>query len=177
MRIILYTARAAWEDVRGGDGLHLADAGRRVLVASTDAAHSLGDALDVAVGSAPVSPRTWTRSNDPAVVAMGGLQAHLRTLMTSHADAGIETDELLVFPGLEELFAAGPARHRARHATCSSWTVRRRDAVAAQVPRAPRLVHRGRAAQARTPPVDARTEGVVKMPMPKDELSTSSPRS
>lgn len=112
MRIILYTGKGGVGKtcVAAATALHLADAGRRVLVASTDAAHSLGDALDVAVGSAPVrvAPNVDALEIDPAVAgraAWGGLQAYLRTLMTSHADAGIEADELLVFPGLEELFA------------------------------------------------------------------------
>ena len=100
MRIILYTGKGGVGKtcVAAATALHLADAGRRVLVASTDAAHSLGDALDVAVGSAPVrvAPNVDALEIDPAVAgraAWGGLQAYLRTLMTSHADAGIEADE------------------------------------------------------------------------------------
>lgn len=112
MRVILYTGKGGVGKtcVAAATALHLAERGRRVLVASTDAAHSLGDALGVAVGSEPtvVTDNLWALEIDAVVAgraAWGGIQNYLRTLMTSHAEGGIEADELLVFPGLEELFA------------------------------------------------------------------------
>ena len=43
-----------------------ASQGRRVLVMSTDGAHSLGDAVDVAVGAEPtlVAPGVWAQHVD-----------------------------------------------------------------------------------------------------------------
>lgn len=112
MRIILYTGKGGVGKtcVAAATALRLADGGQRVLVASTDAAHSLGDAFDLPVGSepTPVAPNLHALEIDPVAAgraAWGQLQDYLRLLMTSHADAGIEADELLVFPGLEELFA------------------------------------------------------------------------
>ena len=112
MRIILYTGKGGVGKtcVAAATALRLAESGRRVLVASTDVAHSLGDAFDLQVGSeaTPVADNLWALEIDPSVVgraAWGNLQSYLRTLMTSHAQTGIEADELLVFPGLEELFA------------------------------------------------------------------------
>lgn len=112
MRIILYTGKGGVGKtcVAAATALHLADRGQRVLVASTDVAHSLGDALDRPVGSkvAPIADNLWALEIDPVVAgraAWGRLQDYLRRLMTTHAEAGIEADELLVFPGLEELFA------------------------------------------------------------------------
>lgn len=112
MRIILYTGKGGVGKtcVAAATALRLAESGRRVLVASTDVAHSLGDAFDLPVGSeaTPVADNLQALEIDPSVAgraAWGNLQSYLRTLMTSHAQAGIEADELLVFPGLEELFA------------------------------------------------------------------------
>lgn len=112
MRIILYTGKGGVGKtcVAAATALRLADAGQRVLVSSTDVAHSLGDAFDRPVGSEPVpiAPNLDALEIDPATAgraAWGGMQDYLRRLMTSHADAGVEADELLVFPGLEELFA------------------------------------------------------------------------
>lgn len=112
MRIILYTGKGGVGKtcVAAATAIHLAERGKRVLAASTDAAHSLGDALDVPVGSeaVEVSENLWALEIDPVVAgraAWGRMQEYLRLLMTSHAEGGIEADELLVFPGLEELFA------------------------------------------------------------------------
>lgn len=112
MRIILYTGKGGVGKtcVAAATALHLADRGQRVLVASTDVAHSLGDALDRPVGSkvTPIADNLWALEIDPVVAgraAWDRLQDYLRRLMTTHAEAGIEADELLVFPGLEELFA------------------------------------------------------------------------
>ncbi|RDB61808.1 arsenic-transporting ATPase [Gordonibacter sp. 28C] len=112
MRVVLYTGKGGVGKtcVAAATALRLAEQGRRVLVASTDAAHSLGDAFDREVGSEAqkVADNLWALEIDPVVAgraAWGGLQEYLRTLMTSHAESGIEADELLVFPGLEELFA------------------------------------------------------------------------
>ena len=112
MRVILYTGKGGVGKtcVAAATALHLAERGRRVLVASTDVAHSLGDAFGRTIGSeaAEVAPNLWALEIDPVRAdraAWGGMQDYLRVLMTSHAEEGIEADELLVFPGLEELFA------------------------------------------------------------------------
>lgn len=112
MRIILYTGKGGVGKtcVAAATALRLADSGQRVLVASTDVAHSLGDAFDRPVASVPtpVTTNLDALEIDPVAAgraAWGQVQDYLRLLMTNHAEAGIEADELLVFPGLEELFA------------------------------------------------------------------------
>ncbi|WP_080797739.1 ArsA family ATPase [Arabiibacter massiliensis] len=117
MRIILYTGKggAGKTCVAAATALRLAETGRRVLVASTDVAHSLGDAFDCPLGSEPASiaPNLDALEIDPVVAgraAWGQLQGYLRAVMTSHADgaeAGIEAEELFMFPGLEELLSLG----------------------------------------------------------------------
>lgn len=117
MRIILYTGKGGVGKtcVAAATALHLAERGRRALVASTDIAHSLSDAFDREVGCepAPIAPNLDALEIDPAVAgraAWGRMQDYLRALTTSHAgrDAeGIEAEELFMFPGLEELFALG----------------------------------------------------------------------
>ena len=112
MRIILYTGKGGVGKtcVAAATAVHLAERGRRVLVASTDIAHSLGDAFAIPLESEPVrvAENLDALEIDPVVAgrgAWGRMQEYLRQLMTTHAQAGIEADELLVFPGLEELFA------------------------------------------------------------------------
>ena len=112
MGIILYTGKGGVGKtcVAAATALHLAQQGRRVLVVSTDAAHSLGDALAMPLnGEATLVTRNlWALEIDPILAgeaAWGALRDYLRQLMTSHAQAGIEAEELLIFPGLEELFA------------------------------------------------------------------------
>ena len=115
MRIILYTGKGGVGKtcVAAATALRLAERGRRVLVASTDVAHSLGDAFDLPVGGEPVgvAPNLDALEIDPVVAghaAWGRLQGYLRAVMTSHAngeEAGIEAEELFVFPGLEELLS------------------------------------------------------------------------
>ena len=113
MRIILYTGKGGVGKtcVAAATALHLAERGRRVLVVSTDVAHSLGDAFDLPVEGEPVgvAPNLDALEIDPVVAGRatwGRLQGNLRAVMTSHAngeEAGIEAEELFVFPGLEEL--------------------------------------------------------------------------
>lgn len=117
MRMILYTGKGGVGKtcVAAATALHLAERGRRVLVASTDIAHSLSDAFDREVGCepAPIAPNLDALEIDPAVAgraAWGRMQDYLRALTTSHAGReaeGIEAEELFMFPGLEELFALG----------------------------------------------------------------------
>ncbi|MFT5442113.1 MAG: arsenite-transporting ATPase [Myxococcota bacterium] len=89
--------------------LGAAEAGHRVLVLSTDSAHSLGDALGRPVGSKPVSiaPRVVAREVgvlDELAQSWGEIQNWLRELLRDEADEMV-VEELLVFPGLEELLA------------------------------------------------------------------------
>lgn len=89
--------------------LGAAEAGHRVLVLSTDSAHSLGDALGRPVGSKPVSIAPGVVAREVGVLdelaeSWGEIQNWLRELLRDEADEMV-VEELLVFPGLEELLA------------------------------------------------------------------------
>ena len=86
-----------------------ARSGHRVFVLSTDVAHSLGDALGRPVGPKPVeiAERVVARevgALDELAQSWTEIQSWLRELLRDEAGEMV-VEELLVFPGLEELLA------------------------------------------------------------------------
>ena len=84
--------------------------GKRVLIMSTDQAHSLGDALDLTLGEEPrtVAEGLEALELDPNAEsrkAWGNLRDYLRQIISEKANGGLDADEVLMFPGLEELFS------------------------------------------------------------------------
>ena len=89
--------------------LGCANAGHRVVVLSTDSAHSLGDALGRPVGPKPVEIAERVVAREVGVFeelaqSWSEIQNWLRELLRDEADEMV-VEELLVFPGLEELLA------------------------------------------------------------------------
>lgn len=110
MRILIYTGKGGVgkTSIAAATAVRIARAGKKVLLMSTDQAHSLGDSLCMALDTEPreVFPGLEALEIDPTKEsrrAWGTLQEYLRQLIAQKANGGIEADEVLLFPGLEEL--------------------------------------------------------------------------
>src|SRR5512133_2477041 len=112
MRIILYTGKGGVgkTSIAAATACKLASTGKRVLVMSTDQAHSLGDSLGMKLACEPMTVSSNMDAMEIDVVreseeAWGNLRGYMKQVLTSRSEGGLEADELLVFPGLEELFS------------------------------------------------------------------------
>lgn len=112
MRVILYTGKGGVgkTSIAAATALKLADEGKKVLIMSTDQAHSLSDSFGVKLNSEPLQIIERLEALEIDVVAeseraWGNLRGFMKEMLSSRAEGGIEAEELLVFPGLEELFA------------------------------------------------------------------------
>jgi len=89
--------------------LGAAQHGHRVFLLSTDSAHSLGDALGEEVGPVPIEIADGVVAQEVDVLteldrSWASIQNWLRELLRSDTDDMV-AEELLVFPGMEELVA------------------------------------------------------------------------
>ena len=112
MRIVLVVGKGGVgkTTVAAATALRCADLGRRVLVMSTDPAHSLGDAFDVGLGDelSQISPNLWGQQIDSQrrlEELWGEIRNQLMAVFDWGGVSGIEAEEFLVFPGMDELFA------------------------------------------------------------------------
>ncbi len=111
MRVLLHTGKGGVGKTSSAlaTALAAAEHGHRVFVLSTDAAHSLGDALGRSVGPKPVAVADNVIAQEVEVLAeldraWSEIQAWL-TEFVRQEDGDLVVEELLVFPGLEELVA------------------------------------------------------------------------
>lgn len=112
MRIIIYTGKGGVgkTSMAAASACQIAKSGKKVMIISTDQAHSLGDSFDVKLGREPeqVMENVYAMEIDAVYESeksWGNLKEYLRQLLTIQGSGGIEVEELLVFPGLEELFS------------------------------------------------------------------------
>jgi arsenite/tail-anchored protein-transporting ATPase len=121
MRIVLVTGKGGVgkTTVAASTALRAADSGHRTLITSTDPAHSLADALGVALGSEPaqVVPNLDGQQIDTQRQLdryWGSIRRQLMDVLDWGGAGGIEAEEFLVFPGMDELFALLEVNRHAR---------------------------------------------------------------
>lgn len=112
MRIILYTGKGGVgkTSVAAATACKLAKSGEKVMIMSTDQAHSLRDTFEKKILNEPTHIMDGLDAMEIDLVAesersWGNLKSYLKKMLTAKAEGGIEVEELLVFPGLEELFS------------------------------------------------------------------------
>jgi arsenite-transporting ATPase len=121
MRIVLVTGKGGVgkTTVAAATAIAAADAGHRTLITSTDPAHSLSDALAVPLGSEPsqVVPGLDGQQIDTQKQLdryWGAIRRQLMDVLDWGGAGGIEAEEFLVFPGMDELFALLEVNRHAR---------------------------------------------------------------
>jgi arsenite/tail-anchored protein-transporting ATPase len=121
VRVVLFTGKGGVgkTTLAAATAALLARSGRKVLVVSTDAAHSLGDALDADLGGEPteVGAGLYAAHIDTRALIDGSwarLQGHLSTVLAGAGVDELVADELTVLPGVEDLLALGEVRRAAQ---------------------------------------------------------------
>ena len=109
MRILLYTGKGGVgkTSIAAATALRCAQLGHRTIVLSTDAAHSLGDALHRELGSEPqpVCPNLWAQEIDVYYSMQkhwGAFQRALASLLTWRGVDELVAEDITIIPGLEE---------------------------------------------------------------------------
>jgi arsenite-transporting ATPase len=121
MRIVLVTGKGGVgkTTVAAATALAAAERGYRTLVSSTDAAHSLGDALAVQLGDVPTPVADGLSASQIDTQAQldrhwGAIRDQLMDILHWGGVSGLEAEEFLVFPGMDELFALLDVNRNAR---------------------------------------------------------------
>jgi arsenite-transporting ATPase len=111
-RIILFTGKGGVgkTSAAAATAVRVAATGRGVLVMSTDAAHSLSDSFDQAIGHqpTPIADRLWGQEvdvNQQISKNWGPIHDFFHRFLESRGFDAVVSDELAVFPGMEEIFS------------------------------------------------------------------------
>ena len=111
MRTILYTGKGGVgkTSVAAATALRAAGSGKKVLVMSTDPAHSLSDAFDMEVGPEPKEMASGVWAQEMDYTAMIGehwaeIQEYITRLFEWQGAESLAAEELAMLPGMDELF-------------------------------------------------------------------------
>lgn len=127
MRLLLFTGKGGVgkTTLAAATATHLACAGGKVLVVSTDPAHSLADALATGLGPEPceveipgTSASLYAAEIQTRVLLDGAwceLREHLRTVLRGAGVNELDSEELTVLPGVEDLLALVEVRRLAEN--------------------------------------------------------------
>ncbi|GAA4112471.1 ArsA family ATPase [Nocardioides fonticola] len=112
MRILLFTGKGGVgkSTIASGTAALAASTGRRTLVLSTDAAHSLADAFGTPVGAEPteVAPSLFVQQVDAQLrfqQSWAEIQGYLLSVLDVAGVDPVAAEELTVLPGAEEVLA------------------------------------------------------------------------
>ncbi len=112
MRVLLYSGKGGVgkTSLSAATAVAAARHGHRTLIVSTDAAHSLADALDLELGSDPVrvAPKLWgveVDVNRELQDHWGVIHEWLTRFMTFQGLEDSIAEEMAILPGMEELFS------------------------------------------------------------------------
>lgn len=112
MRIILFTGKGGVgkTTLSAATALLSAKKGKKTLIISTDAAHSLSDIFSEPLTNHPrqILPQLYAQEVDALEQLekkWGEIQSYLKAFFTSQGIDTIEAEELSIFPGMEELFS------------------------------------------------------------------------
>lgn len=122
MRVLLFTGKGGVgkTTLAAATATRLAESGRKVLLVSTDPAHSLGDSLGTRLGPHPREVALGERESGREPVALHAaevqtrqlvdeawdeLREHLRTVLLGAGVTELDTAELTQLPGVEDLLA------------------------------------------------------------------------
>jgi arsenite-transporting ATPase len=110
VRLVLYTGKGGVgkTTTAAAAAVCAAERGRRTLVASADAAHSLGDVLERRLGSEPIAlaPRLAAVEIDARAETArhwGRIQEYLVSMFLHQGIEGVVAEELALLPGAEEI--------------------------------------------------------------------------
>lgn len=111
MRTMLYTGKGGVgkTSVAAATALKAAKSGKKVLVMSTDPAHSLADAFDTSIGPDPkeMASGLWAQEMDHTTMieeSWSEIQNYMTTLFEWQGSNSLEAEELAMLPGMDELF-------------------------------------------------------------------------
>ncbi len=121
MRILLFTGKGGVgkSTIAAATASFAAARGKRTLVLSTDAAHSLADAFGTTVGPTPteVAPNLHVEQVDAQLrfeQSWADIQRYLLSVLDMAGMDPVAAEELTVIPGAEEVLALLELRQRAR---------------------------------------------------------------